>query len=145
MFYNRYVRPFTAAFDTIFVFGPKDQKALLASLAKGKEKEERRTIIGLMKEFQDSVATAMATSTETREIVVLFPYAGRATEDTGCKSEIPRGMTDILMDTRNMFCPMSCFGQRDAMPGGAGGSALRNFSIVKSIHPYISIGEGFIG
>lgn len=34
MYYNEHVRPFTVAFDTIFVFGPKDQKAILKSLLK---------------------------------------------------------------------------------------------------------------
>lgn len=99
-----------------------------------------------MKDFQTRVGEAITQSKNPKEVVILFPYAGRSTEESGCKSEgIPNGMEGILSDPGNMFCTMSSFGQRDALPGGGGGSALRSFSMIKPIHPHLAFGESFVG
>lgn len=150
MFYNPHVRPFTRAFDTIFVFGPNDQKSLYFSLVREVGRERRSEIMTLLETFQSRVRDALSTRNSTpnrKEVVVLFPYAGRATEESGCKEQdgIPNGMKSMLDDSRNLFVTASCFGQRDAIPGGGGGNPIVNFSQINRISPVFTIGNDFTG
>jgi len=147
MFYNRHVRPFTRAFDTLFVLGPSDFKQMLQDLRAGcANREEKKEITKLLAELKVQSVEEMAKKSE-KEACLLFPYAGRASNHTGCKEEIPNGMTDALSREDILYLPIGFIGTQGMMPHnrGGGGDTLKNFSAIVPGPISLRCGQSFSG
>lgn len=61
MFYNPHMRPFIRACDTVFVFGPKDQKNLARLLLSQQvDREGKEKVIALLEDFNSRVRDTIA-------------------------------------------------------------------------------------
>jgi hypothetical protein len=102
MYYNRWVRPFTVWFNTLFVYWPKDFQKLISRVPSADRQ--------LLKKFNSTVLSSFSEKPD-KEMIVVFPYAGRSKEweDADyiywCKNKIPNWMKEMLSMEDCVYLP----------------------------------------
>lgn len=78
------------------------------------------------------------------EITLLFPYAGRAEEENGCKQEIPKGVESYLQNPNCLYIPIGCIGSDTIFPTGDLYRLSKNIDVfqhVKNILSHLKISQ----
>lgn len=136
MYYNKGVRNFTAGFDTTLVFGPKDLQEIKLYL----QEENRKELI--LKFFKEALQKAQ--SNQETETTLLFPYAGRAENNNGCKDELPKGIYSYLENENSIYVPIGAIWSENIFPTGDLYQVTQNinvFEYAKNIIKYFKFSQ----
>ena len=144
MYYNKWVRPFTVWFNTLFVYWPKDFLRLWSRLPK-------KSFFELLKRFNDRVINTIHKNLDS-EVLVLFPYAWRAKkwEDInykyGCKDKLPNWMKQMLSLEDCIYIPLWINWTWDMFIGNPSwwGNMIRNFSKISPTDVKLSVWKHFV-
>lgn len=129
MYYNKWVRNFTAGFDTTLVFGPKDLKEIKIYLEENKRKD---LIIKFNRE-----AIKKTQDNAKQETTILFPYAWRAENKNGCKDDLPKGISQYLGNADCLYVPIWCVWSDGIFPTWNLYEISQNIDIFKHINNII--------
>ncbi|MDD2487087.1 MAG: 1-acyl-sn-glycerol-3-phosphate acyltransferase [Candidatus Gracilibacteria bacterium] len=152
MFYNKHVRPYARCFNSLFVYGPKDFSAVSTRLMEVSKAEgddslkSKRTVFELLKKLQEK--TSQEFSSKDNEMMILFPYAGRAVgHENGCKEKMPPGIKQYLENEECVFLPLGFSGSGEIFSSNkeGGGDIYSNFKDINRVDVNLVFGEHFTG
>lgn len=144
MYYNRWVRPYTIWFNTLFVYWPEDLKNVIERVWS----KWRRLILDFDKKVKDT-----AVENKNSEILVLFPYAWRAKQwkdinyKYWCKDKMPSWIKWMVSNEECLYIPIwfdwtnNIFWKENTWWGW---NMLKNFTNIKQTPITISIWGCFI-
>jgi len=136
MYYNKGVRNFTAWFDTTLVFWPKDLQEIKPYLEHSNKRE-------LIVKFCREVFKKVEKNNDT-ETTLLFPYAGRAENKSGCKDELPKWISQYVENPNCIYVPIWSIGSDDIFPTGDLYKESKNIDVfehIKNIIKYLKFSQ----